>query len=284
MKTTTTYLSILALGLFSITMNACKESITEANITATADEDAAESVASAIGQDNGGSTDQLSDVSEIASSVGLKTNIISDKSSSSLLNADGVDKIYDPVSQKWTVNLTRKKGSDNSVAYANITRVYQYQFLNSSGMPQKDYITNGETASSMLFLLVSGTGVHHTPRVSGVLKSISATWNVTGLNTNVITINGSFSKSGIDSITTRNGVRIIDHSITLTYTNVTGPRGAGKDWYKTTTGNITGAYVGNVTVQNGNSYTEKTINKTIDITLGNGGKPEIKIGGRKFFL
>ena len=51
MKTTTTYLSILALGLFSITMNACKESITEANITATADEDAAESVASAIGQD-----------------------------------------------------------------------------------------------------------------------------------------------------------------------------------------------------------------------------------------
>lgn len=266
-------------------LNACKDGVTNSDISPTADEDAAESIAASTGYETGGSTDFMGDVSDIASNLGLQEFILGDKTSNQTFKAvskQSIDKNFDQATQKWTVTLSRKKGSPEASNYTTISRVCQYQFLNAKNEPQKNYITDSDTAYAMTFIIVSGTNYHRTPRVSGVVTQLSGVFRATELNTSKITINGSFSKSGIDTINTRKGTRIINHTLNLTYTNIIGERGMGKEWYKTATGTVTGTYVGSIVTQKGTAYNEKSINKNIEITLGVGGKSDIKIGGKKF--
>jgi hypothetical protein len=247
-----------------------------------ATEDAAESIASAIGSDNGGVADQLSDVIELASMKGIQ------EQSSSLLGKSGsaaeiakIDTTYDPATGTWTLKLQRERGNPSGVPYALISRTYTYQYLNKNGQPQKYYIVAGDTARTIKFNVVEGAGIHRTRHLSQKLTGLSGSFTVTGVNTRLVTINGSYQRSAVDTITTRDAVRTLDHTLKLTLTDVQGPIGKRLEHARKFTGTISGTYTAFATFQRGASYSEKNIDRSFTIVLGDG-ESTIHIRGLKF--
>ncbi|HVZ40643.1 MAG TPA: hypothetical protein VHI13_15290 [Candidatus Kapabacteria bacterium] len=261
----------------------CAKDDPNAPLAADVNEDAAQSIASDVGQDNGGALDQLADVAEIASPSGL--SVASDALKGSSFNTVGIDTSYDQSTGTWTLTLNRERGTQGGAYYASITRVYTYQFLNAGGQPQKYWrvVTPSgiDTAASMTFTIVSGTGEHHTPNVSQKLTNIAGSWTVTGLNTPTITINGTYTRSAVDTVTTRNAVRTFDHTIALSFNNIQGPRGNRAQWSQLATGSITGTYTAAITFIRGSLYGDKNISRDFTLTLGSG-NGNISIGGKAF--
>jgi hypothetical protein len=192
-----------------------------------ATEDAAESIASAVGSDNGGAMDQLADVAELASISGLHGQ---DGAVLGKLNeAADIDTSYDPGTGTWTVVISRERGNPDEPYYAAFSRTYMYQFLNKDGDPQKYWLVrNGgqvDTAYTIKFNIVEGTGTHHTPHLSQQLKDLSGSFTATGTNTPLITVNGTYSRSAADTISTRNAVRTLDYTLSLNFIDIKIPRG-----------------------------------------------------------
>jgi hypothetical protein len=247
-----------------------------------ATEDAAESIASAIGAENGGAVDQLGDVIELAGTTGIRAQADYLLGKYSDANAAAkIDTSYDPATGTWTLKLSRERGNPNGVPYAQISRTYTYQFLNKNGQPQKYWKVGADTAYSIKFNIVEGTGTHRTRHLSQQLKSLSGAFIATGVNTRIVTINGTYQRAAADTITTRNAVRTLDYTLSLTFTNVQGPVGARSELARKLTGTISGAFDAVVTFQRGESYSEKTINRTFTIELGDG-NADINIRGLKF--
>ncbi|MEP7219123.1 MAG: hypothetical protein ABI876_09415 [Bacteroidota bacterium] len=283
----------ITVGIFAIVtasvmmMTGCQKDNPVATDTSDiATEDAARSVAGAVGQDNGGVLDQASDVADLAGAQGISgaADLLVDKYGKLAL-ATTVDTTYNPSTGTWTLNLSRTRGTVGGTFYAAITRTYVFQFLNSSGQPQKYWRvigTNGiDTASSIKFDITAGTGEHHAIGYSQKLSGVHGSWVVTGTNTDTITINGTYSRSAVDTITTRSAVRTLDHSISLAMANVRGPRSSRGNMAAKTGGTITGAYSAVATFSRGSLYSDKTINRDFTITLG-GGNSTINIGGKVF--
>jgi hypothetical protein len=76
-------------------------------------------------------------------------------------------------------------------------------------------------------------------------------------------------------------VRTLDHTLNLTFTDVKGPRGLRGDVHRNLSGTISGTYDATVTFQRGDSYSEKTVNRTFTIELGNG-DATLRIRGVRF--
>ncbi|MDB5032961.1 MAG: hypothetical protein JWQ98_202 [Chlorobi bacterium] len=283
----------ITFGIFTIItasvmmMTGCqKDNPVDTDTSSIATEDAARSVAGTVGQDNGGALDQASDVADLAGAQGLSggADLLVDKYGKLAL-ATTIDTTYDPSTGKWTLSLARTRGTVGGTFYAAITRTYVFQFLNAGGQPQKYWRvigTNGiDTARSIRFDITGGTGEHHAVGFSQKLNSVHGSWVVTGTNTDTITINGTYSRSAVDTITTRNAVRTLDHTINLALTNVTGPRSSRGNMAARTGGTITGTYSAVATFSRGSLYSDKTINRDFTITLG-GGNSTINIGGKVF--
>ncbi|NUM69103.1 hypothetical protein HUU39_28195 [candidate division KSB1 bacterium] len=259
------YLRLLFPAVAALALAACSnEDPVSSSASLSATEDAAESLASALGADNGGAIDQVSDVIELAGTGGLQKPAEDD-----------------PVTGTWTLLLQRERGNPNGVPYAEISRTYTYQFLNQNGQPQKYWRVGADTAYTIVFNIVEGTGTHRTRRLSQQLTGLSGTFTATGVNTRLVTINGTYARSAVDTITTRNAVRTLDHALSLTFTNVQGPRGSRLDLSRKISGTVSGTYTAKVTFQRGDSYRETNINRTFTIVLGNG-KASINVGGQSF--
>ncbi|NUM77219.1 hypothetical protein HUU40_22905 [candidate division KSB1 bacterium] len=252
------------------------------NDSLNATEDAAESIASAVGADNGGATDQLSDVIELAGASGLQkpAEVLLGKYSEPNTIAS-IDTSYDPVTGTWTLRLERERGNPNGIPYAEISRTYTYQFLNKNGQPQKYWKVGADTAYTIKFNIVEGTGTHRTRRLSQQLTGLSGSFTATGVNTRLVTINGTYFRSAVDTVTTRNAVRTLDHALNLTFTNVQGPRGSRLELSRKISGTVSGTYTAKVTFQRGESYGETTINRSFTINLG-GGNANLNISGKNF--
>jgi hypothetical protein len=279
-----TFAGLLIPAFAALVMMGCEKSdpLSAPEDEMNATEDAAESIASAIGSDNGGVADQLSDVIELASVGGIQ------KQSSDLLGKYSdvtevaeIDTSYDPTTGTWTLKLSRERGNPNGVPYAQISRTYTYQFLNENGQPQKYYIVGMDTANTIKFNIIEGTGIHRTRRLSQQLTGLSGSFIATGVNTRLITINGNYERSAVDTITTRNSVRTLDHTLKLTLTDVQVPAGRRFEHRRKITGTISGTYTAFVTFQRGASYSEKNINREFTIELGDG-ECNINIRGLKF--
>ena len=274
------FMSLLLTAFAAFVMTACdQDSPVSPQNDMNATEDAAESIASAIGADTGGAVDQLSDVMELASFGRLQA-----QAEEGLSKASGFGKIdtsYDEATGTWTLKLSRERGNPDGVPYAQFSRTYTYQFLNKNDQPQKYWIVGADTAYTIKFNIVEGTGTHRTRNLSQKLTGLSGAFTATGVNTRLVTINGSYERSAVDTITTRNSVRTLDHTLKLTFTNVQGPRNGRVDLARKFTGNISGSYDAFVTFQRGESYSEKTINRTFSIELGDG-NADILIRGLKF--
>ena len=249
------------------------DTVTSTTNTASAAQDAATSVANALAINNGGIIDQIGDVSDIASAASSQSEagVIFNKYAFDSVYTN-VSKSYDSTTEWWTLTLDLQRFGDYRTA--TFTRVYQYQFLNSSNAPQKYWLSGTDTAYSMHFKIVSGTGTFTNLYISHHLFSLSGEWMVTGTNTNVFTINtvngGLYTRVGADTLSTYNAIRTLNDSLSLTFTNVTGPRGSRLLLQTATSGTITGTYDAVVSFTSGSLYAQRTIHDTISITLANG--------------
>jgi hypothetical protein len=256
----------------------------------TATDDAAESVAGALGANNGGALDQMGDVLEITTSAGLQTDPVDLISRFEGRSSAAVQKQYDSTTGWWTLTLTRTRGIPGGTYYTSLTRVYQYQFLNRNGGFQKFWRTvnpdsSVDTAYSVHHIIKSGTGISHTRRMSQQLLSVTGEWIATGTNTPTITINtvnsSPFTQVGADTVTTGNSVRTLNYTLTMTFLNVTGPRGGRSTLSARTSGTINGTYHATVSLTRGSIYSERTIDRTFTVTLGSS-KGMIAIDGRRY--
>ena len=250
---------------------------------AAATQDVLYSISANVAIDNSGVLEEMSDALQTASVSGI-VNEDDNNMMNFGHNHKNVTKQYDSTSGWWTVTVTRLRGNMMGFYYADYSRVYQDQFLNKDGQFQKFYIApNGstfDTAYTFNHKIVSGNGILKTPKVSHQLTGLSGAWTVIGTNTPIVTLNSTapYVRSVSDTVSRNGAVRTLNGTLTLNFTNITGPRGSGLNWHRKTSGTITGTYHAVVTFQKGATYTETTIDRIIDITLG-GQKIPVRIKG-----
>ena len=242
----------------------------------TALNDAAASVANALSRNNGGAFDQIGDIALITSAAGTRNEagVMLDRFSMDSV-VTNITKTYDSTNGWWTLTMYRQRIGLLCTSY--FTREYQYQFLNKSNAYQEFWLTGTDTAYSIHFKIVSGTGNSIGPRMHHHLNSLSGEWMVTGTNTDRITINtfnnGAYMRAGSDTLTTFDATRTLNYTLSLTFTDVTLLRGSrfdNDDERDSIGGTITGTYDASITFTRGSLYRERTIHRAISITLGGG--------------
>lgn len=281
-----TYIAIFCTMALTVFLVGCQnQSPVDTDASTSAIDDAAESVAGAVGANNGGALDQVGDIATITSAAGLNNEagaLLGKYSSDSAQST--ITKDYDSTTGWWTLTLSRHRTGD--FGYADMNRVYRYQFLNQTGNFQKHWLAGTDTAYSIRFKIASGTGERQTQRVAHHLVSLSGEWLVTGANTRAITINsvtgGAYTRVGSDTIRSLNAVRTLNNTLTMTFTDVTTRPGGRLHVVVGTSGTISGTYHADITFTRGSLYVEKTIDKTFTITLGGDGTCHIDMGGRRF--
>lgn len=249
------------------------------------DEDVAVAVAGALSEEAGGVADQMEDLAFIASSAGLQFAAPADGGLAKLGSTGSADTVYDELTGWWTATISRSRSSFMGLFESDFQRVYQYQFLNSTGQPQRAYITQtatgADTAYVIKFKVVSGSGYHRSPIRVHYLESLTADWVITNANTPVLVINGTSSRSGRDTLTTREAVRTHVNTMNTTLTDVTKPRyrlGATRDDIQ---GTISGTYEAMITFSRGDLYRERNIQRSFTIELS-GEEGHVGIGDRRF--
>ena len=280
-KVTTVIFGFLLLGF--IFFAGCKKNDTVTNPPAVtqdpqATQDAATSIGGSFAINNGGVLDQVADLLDTPTQAGILNKQINPNPN----EISTATFSYDSTTGWWTVNIDRTRSG--LLWYSHFTRVYMHQFLKSNGIFQKKYIDNGDTAYSVNHKIVGGTGVFNNIWLAHQLKGISCLWTGVNTNTPTVTINTSapYTRSAIDTIFgAGGGVRTLDHTLTVNFINVVGPRGTGLDWWLKTSGTLTGHYHAVVTFQKGTTYNEHTIDRDFTVTIG-GTKLIIATGGKTY--
>lgn len=269
-------LLLIALGIFFF--SACEKETTKADDQSySVNQDVAESVSGTVGSNTGGAVDQIGDAIEIASMGGLHKST----DAAELNEVEGIEKTYDETTGVWTLHLQRERGNKTGKNYAQIERTYTYQFLNKLGQFQKFYITGQDTAYTINFNIVSGSGRHKTLRLSQKLLELTGSWTITNANLTNVTINGTYHRSATDTITTLKRIRTHLHSTDMTFIDVVAPRGSRWNMEDKISGTITGHYHAEVTWDGLRGYGEKTIDRDFTITFNNG-EAIITVNGNVF--
>ncbi len=245
------------------------------------EEDVAATVAATLSQEGGGAADQLDDVSYLSSSAGLQMQSDGRSDLTRLFGASILDTSYNDATGWWTATLSRSRSSEFGQFESSFERIYQFQFLNNAGTPQRRYIVGTDTAYTINFKIVSGTGYLRSPVHVHILESLTADWVVTNANRPVVIVNGSYARSGKDTITTRRATRTHENQIQATFINVTRPRyrfGVSRD---SLSGTITGTIHSVITFTSGDLYRERIIDKEFTVELS-GEEAHIGVGGRIF--
>ncbi|MBW7887125.1 MAG: hypothetical protein H3C35_02055 [Bacteroidetes bacterium] len=275
--------------LFAVViLTGCKkddEPLASSSFPGSASEDAAESISASLGNDNGGAADNLTDVVQLGSGLTFSTLSLGKSE-----NSESVDSSYNTSTGEWTVTLSRERGSLLGYPHMSVHRVYQFTFyrdLNDSTSFQKYRTVNGTIASAMKFKIVSGSGTFETRRMDHKLLSVTGSYIITNLNTDTLIINSdeNFVRTGSDTITTRNVVRTLNHTTTLHFSNIKAPRfrplAPRQTFFQAFSGTISGTIKGTVTVQKGELYKDRTIDKTFTVTISDG-TGTISIDGKGF--
>ncbi len=282
MKTTTQFLSIVVLaGIFLV---GCDKSTEPATDSSVLYEDAAEAISAAVGDESGGATESFADVM-IAGGQGSFGTAAPVMDGGDLVTA--ATPVYDSTTGWWSVSVNRSM--DNALVQRSITREYRYQFQ-KNGTVQRNFITAGDTATTLKFRIVSGTGMLKNQRVSHTLTQLKGAWTSSNLNkdTVTITLDSTYVRSAIDTIKTRNMLRSHTGTLTLTAVNVKAPRyrpllsaSWRSNFHHAISGTISGNYTAEITFQRGDLYKERSINRDFTITVGGGdGSLSINGGGK----
>ncbi len=284
---------LIAIAL--LTAPGCRKNSTGPDLSGvSSNQDAAQSIANAVGEDNGGVADQMGDIADATGgSAGISANVGSYFTEAALLKSaattgDSISKTFNTSDTSWTVYVSRSRVGLLG-RQAGFTRTYYIKFIDPTGkaLPRFATASPADTASTIVFKVLSGTGYTETLHAGTHLLSVTADYVVTGANTSTITVNGSFTRTGTDTInTSASSERVLNHTLTATLTNVTGPRTPRYQLAsripRATGGTITGTYSATVTVVRGDSYTERSFTKNFQITFGTDGSADIGVNGSRF--
>ncbi len=251
-------------------------------------DDAAESISTAMGDESGGALESFADVLSVAGGGSLSTTLA--KSSGDEMVAAGIP-VYDSLNGWWTVSIDRSKYGIQASGF--MKRVYQYQFSKNSVF-QKLRINSADTATTVKFKIIDGSGYFSNLRVKHYLTKLRGGWTVNDLNKDTVTLNSDtvYVRAGVDTIITRNMIRTFDH--TLRITKMTDVRGLRfrlnrdnftiwrNNFSKAISGTVEGTFYASITFRKGDLYKERTISKTFTITLGAGAGSLTINGGGKF--
>lgn len=247
------------------------------NVNPNADQDAAAVVAQALGSSSGGASDEINDLMQLAKA----SSIESAKWSVERTGLEASDLSYDPESGTWTLEFSRTRGLITGMRYSHVERTYTWQFRKSDGQPQVSYIVGNDTAYSIQFNIVSGSGYHKSPRLAQHLTELEADFLAMGTNKNSVVINGNYLRSAVDTITTMRATRMVDHTLDLTYTDITIGRDAPGEAWQNMSGAITGTYTADIEFVSGTAYGENHVERNIDVSVA-GGTATIHIRGMSF--
>lgn len=285
MKKMHTLISVTILAAVFIT-GCKKDDPLSASDSSALYEDAAESIASAMGDESGGATESYSDILTVAGDGSFSTGM--GKTDGSELITAG-QPVYDSVSGWWNVTIDRSRS--NLLVSSSVHREYQFQFL-KNGVAQQFRITGNDTATTMKFKIINGSGYFSGPRVKHHLTAVHGAWTATDIDKDTVNINldTTYVRAGVDSVITRNMIRTFDHTFTIT--NMINVRGLKfhplrnsirNNFYQGISGTVEGTYSAKITFQRGEAYRERNISTTFSVTLSGGeGIISMKGDGRGF--
>lgn len=235
----------------------------QADVVLTANKDISESVSAAIAEDNGGVVDLISDLAAIAG--GAESLSVAKKAP-----VGGAFPEYDSATNTWQLHISRERGDTSTPFHASFTRTYRYQFFNQLGEPQKQWLVGGDTAYSMQFEIMEGSGQCHTLRYAQCVSAMNGSLMVTGINSDTVIINGTCARTGVDTLTSDQAVRRLQYQLTLAFANVRCLRGPSDDVPGQVSGDLSGNYTATVTFMSGHAYGETYLNRNMAIVMNNG--------------
>ncbi len=267
---------IFSLVLFFV-ITSCAEKDNEEKLTP--DRDAGETIAGAMALSTGGAIDQMADLCEFL--VYDSTEV--DKVIMSHYNTRDyqMHKTYNEALGQWNITVERTRGIVGVIPYAHTTRNYILKYLDADGNPQHYYVTDSDTARTVNFRIMHGTGQFMTRRISHDLDSLGASWTITNANQEMVTINGGYHRAATDTIRGWNRIRASNHQLELNFEDVVAPRGPHQLFYQAVSGHVTGTFDAVVTFMSGTAYNETTIHRDIDIVFGNG-RGDVTVGSKHY--
>lgn len=280
-----------ALLLVGMGWSGCKnnDNPITSQLSEAAYEDAAYTIAGAVGDDNGGATQSVGDLLTFQATGSL--NLVSPTADGGIETVAADTGTYNPTTGWWTVTISRSKS--NMRVTMSLTRTYQFRFWKNDSVFQQRYITNGDTAVKMELNIVSGSGYFKNKIVTHHLIQLEGGWLASDINkdTVTITLTKNYVRKGVDSVVTMRASRIFDNTLTLTSVNLktlrfnpsqTKPFFEWRDnLAKAISGTIKGNITATATIIRGDDDKVRTINKDFEITVG-GGEGTISMDGRKF--
>jgi hypothetical protein len=238
----------------------------------TAVTDAAEAVAADLGDDNGGLVDQLSDAVAAVETLGAAKDMMDNPFSES---------VYDDVTGTWTITVDRERTSPSGNHSATIHRIYTMRFLDADGLPMMYRVVDGDTARTVEFDILEGTGSHVNRRLSRTLNSLEGSFVIEGVNTDMVTVNGTYARTATHHLETPVFSRTMDGALSLELIDVVLPRAARRNLDLAVSGTLTGTITATITVERGDEYLERTIDQSFTVILGDG-EGALTMGGQQF--
>ncbi len=237
------------------------ESTTDSEAGLTLDQDVAESVGALMAEDTGGLLEQAGDAFALATPEGI---------SASAKNGTSVVRTYDEATGMWTITVSREAGHPTDTRMMSLTRVYEVQYLNADGEQQKFYVTEGDTAQTMVLRLVEGNGVFETPRLKAVRTDLSGELVATGIDTDEVTLNGAYQRSGEHERITPGITRTMTYDMTLEVIDLVGPRGSRLNLSEKVNGTLIGRYTGTLTIKRGDVLEQHDFDREVRVEIVDG--------------
>lgn len=243
----------------------------------------AEAIASGISSETSGTIDQLSYLSDLASENGIsnltKTTFSLAKSS----GGDGttVDTVYDEINSKWIITISRERTISEKYFTSNYQHQYTVQYLRN-GIPQKYFILNSDTANTIKFSIVSGSGTAQSSRLNQNLINTGGSWVATINDNNSMVVAGNYSRSANASFTSVNAVRGYNYSLSLNFSGLSVPINKGSELWLYLAGSMSGQFSGDYSATVAGSQYQKSINKSFAIAFSKKLVYNITIEGEQF--
>jgi hypothetical protein len=282
---------VLLVALLALPLTGCDSATTEADddLDGQALNDAAETVALSVAQEPGGATDQVSDLLFLPGLVSQHRGHgpgggFGDRDCDSDGNGDGpcppgqgdVDLTYDDDRGVWTAVIDRERTTPSGRT-ASMYRVYEFQFLGPDGTPQPEYVTEGDTANTITFAILEGSGSFSGPAVTHSLDDLTGAWTITGADTDLLTITGAYTRAGTHTMDRERVNRTMSYVLEASM-DLTLPREGSLDQLS---GTIEGSYDGTRTVERNGETRTSDINTTFVATIEDG-EVSIEMEGGRF--
>ena len=253
----------------------------------TSDLDAVATVASALALDSNGALDEAAHAATGQPYAALRGPGHGGHGLGARGGACDSEADYDADAGLTTITLACERGRVGGDRYATLDRTATAAFRDADGGP----VEGAEDAASLTFTIVSGSSAAVSPRGSREVTDVSAAYELTGLDGEAITVNGTSSRSGSYAVTRRDGAsRSADYTVTLALSDVAGPaprrlapalfRGR---WARAVSGTAEGVYRATVTTTTADGEaTTETVERpfTVEFPVDREGRARIRMGDR----